>query len=98
VWEFEEYGTKRARRKREQFLFLNDEYQALHGKKPIPYDPTGVVQGQWARNIVEPLFADHNIDVDYETRGFYDPHDGVNRRRMLHTKLTNRLRSIRSIP
>lgn len=97
VWEFEEYGTKRARRNHEIFLFLNEEYQKLHDQKPIAYDPTGVVQGQWARNVVEELFAAHNIDVDYAARGFYNPHTGPNGHRTLRTRARKKLRSIRSL-
>ena len=47
VWEFEWYGTRRARRRRDSFLYVNREYEELHGKRVVPYVGTGVLQGRW---------------------------------------------------
>jgi hypothetical protein len=94
VWEFECYGTRRARRKRDTFFYVNDEYEETYTKKIIPYDATGVVHGRWVKTLVEDLFAAHNIPVDYAPRGFYDPCDDVWNRRSLLTKAARRIRSI----
>jgi hypothetical protein len=94
AWEFEAYGTRRARRKRDTFLYVNEEYEEMHGKKVIPYDPSGVVHGRWARDVVEDLFAAHGIHVDYANRGFYDEGDDDWNRRPLLTRAVRRLRSI----
>jgi hypothetical protein len=72
VWEFEWYGTRRARRRRDTFLYVNDTYEEQRGKPMFPYDATGVAHGRWARDVVEELFAAHNIDINYGIRGFYD--------------------------
>jgi hypothetical protein len=94
VWEFEWYGTRRARRKKDTFLYVNEEYQEAHGKKVIPYIPTGVVHGRWVRNVVQDLFADHGIDVEYSLRGFFDVRDDVWNRKPLLIRAVRRLRSI----
>lgn len=95
AWEFEAYGTKRAQRRRDTFLYVNEEYRELYGRNAIPYDPTGVVHGRWARDVVEDLFAHHGIDVDYAGRGFYDAQDDDDwNRRPLITRAMRRLRSI----
>jgi hypothetical protein len=94
VWEFEWCGTIRARRKRDAFLYVNEEYRETHGKTVIPYDPTGLVHGRWARDVVEHLFADHGIDVEYGIRGFYDARHDPWKRRPLLTRAVRRLRSI----
>jgi len=95
VWEFEIYGTQRARRKRDTFFFLNEEYQQLHGMNPIPYDPTGVMHGRWVQDVVQSLFAKHDVALDYAIRGFYDANDDDWNRRSLLKKAGRRLRSIR---
>jgi hypothetical protein len=93
VWEFEWYGTRRAWRRPDLFLHVGPEYEDAHGKNMFPYDPTGVVAGQWARDVVEDLFARHHIDVDYRRRGFHDP--GAPRRRPPRVKRA--LRRARSL-
>ena len=73
VWEFEWYGTRRAWRRPDSFLYVDLDYEETFGKKIFPYDPTGVVDGRWVREVVEDLFATHGIEIDYSVRGFHDP-------------------------
>ena len=68
-WHFEYYGNIRARRKRDEFYTLNREM--FSGPNLIfPYDLTGIVSRQWKRDVVQELFAKHQIEVDYAVRGF----------------------------
>lgn len=93
VWAFEWYGTRRARRRGDVFFYVNGEYERAHGKKVVPYTPTGVIHGRWLRRVVEDLFRAHGICVDYSVRGFYDPaNDELNRPPLL-TRAVHRLRS-----
>jgi hypothetical protein len=93
VWEFEWYGTERARRKRDTLLCISDEYEQTHGTKVISYHATGIANGRWARPVVD-LFAAHEIKIDYAVRGFYDPADHVADRGPLVRRATRRLRSL----
>lgn len=95
VWEFEWYGTRRARRRRDSFFYVNEEYERARGARVIPYWPTGIQHGRWVREVVEDLFAAHDIRVDYASRGFYDPEDDTWGRRPLLVRAIRRLRSIR---
>ena len=94
VWEFEWYGTRRARRKKDTFFYVNEEYQKAHGKMVVPYVGTGVVHGRWARKVVVELFAKHRISVDYTLRGFHDEVDGRYPRAPMLTRAARRLRSL----
>ncbi len=95
VWEFEWYGTRRARRRRDTFLYVNDDYEARYGRKVFPYDGTGIVQGRWTRAIVEDLFARHDIEVDFAARGFLED-DGISpiKRPPRPVRALRRLRSL----
>lgn len=95
VWEFEWYGTRRARRRRDSFFYVDEDYERVHGKRIIPYWPTGIMHGRWVREAVEDLFAAHDIGVNYANRGFYDPENDVWGRQPLLVKAVRRLRSIR---
>lgn len=71
-WEFERWGTKRSYERNEIFLCQNmDEFNAK-GRYVFPYRPTGIVRGKWVREIVEDLFSEHEIKVDFSRRGFYE--------------------------
>lgn len=94
VWEFEWYGTRRARRKRDSFFYVNQDYDRAHGKQVVPYRATGVVHGLWARKIVEDLFAAHGIEVDFAARGFYDPENDTWKQKPRLLRAVRRLRSI----
>jgi hypothetical protein len=78
-WHFEYYGNIRARRKKDTFYTLNrDLYSARHNSV-FPYDLTGIVSRQWKRDVVERLFARHDIEIDYSIRGFYGEGPQVDR-------------------
>jgi hypothetical protein len=83
VWEFEWYGTRRAWRRPDTLMYVDADYEAAHGKKVMPYEPTGIVQGRWVREIVEDLFLTNGIAVDYDSRGFHDP-SAIVKRAPLH--------------
>lgn len=93
VWEFEWYGSRRAWRGREEFLHVNAGYAREHGRKVLPYQPTGIVQGRWVQPFVEELFAANGIEIDYSVRGFHDPQAPV-ARRPLPIRAWRRARSI----
>lgn len=93
-WQLEVFGSGRARRRRgEQVLCVNRDHFHGAGKEIIPYTPTGVVKGQWERDIVVDLFARHGITMDYSRRGFYTP-GAQGRRAPLARRLSDRLRSL----
>lgn len=94
VWELEWYGTRRAWRRPDSFYYVNRDYEAKFGKSVLPYRPTGVVHGRWARPVVEDLFAANEISIDYSRRGFYDRDDDDWGRKPLLTRAIRRLRSI----
>jgi len=71
-WQMEVFGSARARRQRDRVLCVNRDRFHGPGKEVFPYQPTGVVKGQWARDIVEPLFERHGIAMDFSRRGFFD--------------------------
>jgi len=91
VWEFEWYGTRRARAREDSFYCVNDAYEQLHHRKVVPYDATGVVHGRWMRDAVEGLFRTHGIEIDYGVRGFYDPVDDSWESRSVLTRARRRL-------
>jgi hypothetical protein len=70
-WQFEYYGNMRARRIKDEFYTINRTMYPLATNPIFPYDPTGVVSKKWKQDVVEELFARHNIDVDYAKRGWY---------------------------
>lgn len=94
VWELEWYGTRRAWRRSDTFLHVDRAYEETHGRMVVPYWPTGVVHGRWVRPVVEDLFAEHGIAVDFSGRGFYDPDDDDWGRSPLLRKAVRRLRSL----
>lgn len=69
-WHFEYYGNIRARRTRDEFYTLNRDLFSAARNPVFPYDLTGIVSRQWKRDVVEDLFARHDIQVDFAQRGF----------------------------
>lgn len=69
-WMFEILGTLRARRRADTFLVAR--YDKAVGGPAIHYTHTGIIKGQWHRDIPE-LFAQHGIRVPFEQRGFHNP-------------------------
>jgi hypothetical protein len=92
-WQMEVFGSARARRSRDRVLCVDRERFHGPGKEIFPYTPTGVIKGQWAREIVEPLFDAHQIDIDFSRRGFYDPAN-VYPRAPVAKRIADRLRSL----
>ncbi len=70
AWNFEWWGSKRAKYMGMEFLTLDHEWLKEQGEV-IPYLATGVIGGKWYRPVVD-LFKAHNIEVDYSKRGFYE--------------------------
>ena len=64
-WQLEAFGSARAWRKNEKVLCVNRDRFSKPDSEIFPYQATGVVSGQWEREIVEPLFARHGIDMDF---------------------------------
>lgn len=70
AWEFERWGTYRARALRCRF------YTAAMNGSLISYFCTGVVQGKWL-HPVEQLFAEEALPMDFSRRGFWTPRRGI---------------------
>lgn len=71
-WQSELWGTKRAWRVRDSFFCIDRVYLQTHGNI-VDYDDTGgIARGEWLKDKVIPLFHNHNIDVDFSKRGFYN--------------------------
>ncbi|MDR3686672.1 MAG: hypothetical protein P4L93_06940 [Coriobacteriia bacterium] len=69
-WEMEVWGSKRAARIDGRIWAVNRDVFSEEHTQVIPYEPTGIVRGQWKRDVVEDLFAVHGIDVPFEVRGW----------------------------
>jgi hypothetical protein len=91
-WQMEVFGSARARRIKDKVLCVNRDRFHGAGKEIFPYQPTGVVKGQWERHIVEPLFLQHGITIDFSKRGFYSAGQ-TSRRAPLVKRLSDRVRS-----
>lgn len=76
-WMFEICGTWRARKRDETFLLLR--HDAANGGPAIHYLHTGIIKGQWLREIAG-VFRDNGIEVDFARRGFYTPKHPVLRK------------------
>ena len=72
-WQLESYGSLRAARLDDRFLCVNRDIFHDNGRRIIPYQPTGIVGGEWKQDVVEELFRRHDIPVDFTERGFCDP-------------------------
>lgn len=82
-WQLESYGSKRLKRQKTKIYCVNRGQFSGDGKEIIPYKPTGVIAGKWVRQVVEPLFALNNIEVNFNVRGFYDKSMRKKRRNLL---------------
>jgi hypothetical protein len=72
-WQFEVWGTERARRIERRIWAVNRDVYSEEHTQVVPYEPTGIVRGQWKRDVVESLFVEHGIEVDYAQRGWLPP-------------------------
>ena len=70
AWNFEWWGSKRARYMKLHFLTINRDW-LLNDHLVIPYIVTGVIGGKWYKPV-EKLFCEHSIKMDFSYRGFYD--------------------------
>ncbi len=92
-WEFEHIGSIRAQRVRERFLTVSRHVISPEGRQIIPYTHTGIIRGKWNRDAVEDLFARHEIDVDFSTRGFFVP-DVPRPKGSLGRRVSNKIRGV----
>lgn len=70
AWHFEHYGTKRSTKKNGKFYVVNTNLFGCGKKEVLPYIFTGIIKGKWNEKVKR-LFSKHNIEIDYEKRGFY---------------------------
>lgn len=71
AWQFEEFGSERSVYLNHNFFVVDSNWVQLDKFEIIPYIFTGIIQGQWYKEIV-PLFANNNIEMDYTKRGFFN--------------------------
>ena len=93
-WQLESYGSFRTRRLKEKICSVNREIFSINGNEVFPYTPTGVVAGRWVQNIVGPLFALHNIAVDFSIRGFHVQGKRAKKRKAFLLRVIDRIRSL----
>ena len=67
-WEFEIFGSRRAKMRNDLFLTLSPDY--LKENIVFDYQLTGIIKGKWLRTIPT-LFERENIQIDFSKRGFY---------------------------
>ena len=67
-WEFEIFGSRRAKKRNDLFLTLSPDY--LKKNIVFDYQLTGIIKGKWLRTIPA-LFERENIQIDFSKRGFY---------------------------
>jgi hypothetical protein len=67
-WEFEIFGTRRAKRSSDLFLTLDPVY--LKENIVLDYQLTGIVKGKWL-DTIPALFEREKIQIDFSKRGFY---------------------------
>ncbi len=87
AWNFEWWGSKRARYMGLDFLTVDHRWVHQGGYQIIPYIFTGVIGGKWYKPVVE-LFDKHHIQMDYSHRGFYNPDLKPTLRKRVQTKLS----------
>lgn len=94
-WQLESYGSYRSGRSKEKICCLDSVKFPTKARSEIfPYSQTGVVAGKWVREIVEPLFAQHEIDMDFTKRGFHDSTKRTKKRKGFFVRIVDRLRSL----
>lgn len=92
-WQFESFGSKRASSLKYKIFCANRELYSKPSQQIIPYEPTGVIKGQWYRAAVYDLFKQHNIQINYSIRGFFDRDAYVPKKRPVLTRVYDRVRS-----
>jgi hypothetical protein len=71
-WQLEVWGPRRVNRKSLKIDSVNRHRSVGAGTEIIPYVPTGVVKGRWDRDVVESLFFNEAVEIDFSERGFVD--------------------------
>ncbi len=69
AWDFEEFASKRSGMMNHEYLVVDNRWVILDKFEIIPYIFTGIIQGKWYQKVI-PLFKEHNINIDYNIRGF----------------------------
>lgn len=69
-WMFEIFGTKRANKRNELFLTVNRAIFNYKHNPVIAYTHTGIIKSKWHPKIPA-LFNKHQIEMDFDKRGFY---------------------------
>ncbi len=93
-WQLESYGSIRTRRLKEKICCVNYQNSSNFDNELFPYTPTGVVAGRWVREVVEPLFAKHEIHIDFSIRGFHVPGHRLKKRKAFLLRIVDRVRSL----
>lgn len=80
AWQFEVFGSRRSRRKGLPFHALTPALTLGGSEGAFPYFQgrfdTGIVKGKWQPEIRQ-FFEQEDLQIDYDTRGFYEPLPGV---------------------
>ena len=71
AWEYEEFGSARSAALGHLYLCVSRQVVRLGQYEIFPYIFTGIVRGQWMREVV-PLFKENGIAVDLSLRGIYE--------------------------
>lgn len=90
AWQFEVFGTRRAWRNEEDIYIHNFNTNPI---SIIPYIPTGIIKGKWSKNAVYELFKMNEFKINYDERGFYNPHKDFHKRNITFKKIINRIKS-----
>lgn len=97
AWQFEIFGSWRARRTPDTLLLLDPASLNNDGQGAIPYfqgiDDTGIVKGRWQKGV-EVHFLAHGINIDHSVRGFHTPLPSVLNKYYLLRKLAANPRSV----
>lgn len=95
VWETEILGTMRSW---SRFAPIRSvEPRVLDGGPIVSYTGTGIIRGKW-HPAMEPLFAKHGIDIDFQRRGFYTfPSRWQTRSRILQSLLRRPGRTLNAL-
>lgn len=67
-WEFEIFGSRRAKNRNDLFLTLDPVY--LKENIVLDYQLTGIIKGKWL-DTIPALFQREKIQIDFSERGFY---------------------------
>lgn len=75
-WQFELYGSERAKLYNRKFLILANESAPVFVYKIDWSKGYGLHGGKWLKSNVK-LFKEHGIEVDFSNMGFYKEQDGT---------------------